>query len=278
MTNAHIFFDPLTQVPVDQKGNQKLHVSSSTEYTHVVQHSPKEFSPQGGMQPPQGPHLIYQFPSHVNVSLASDNSLEQEDQRANEEDRKAKNEKLRSTGRLLTCENSTLLFTGKRGSLIFCCKSYLQSCSLFFFPGKNINKNTQEHQLTSLSVRVHTITPTTQRDFHSLCRALDSIVQGVSNGYTRRLLLGGVGNKVSAEGQTLVFSTGLSHSLSVQLPPSLKVVCETPVQFSLYGVNKEEVSQWASRLRYHIFRKNVYAKPLLQFEGEDVSRKETRKK
>lgn len=240
---SHIFFDPAhtytPQNPSEPQG-RAAHKGFMTHKDPLL---------------PHGPHAILQFPTDVLVKLEDEEPLESQDH-----------------GYLLTHAVSSLYISGTRGSVLFKCARYLTSFDIFFVPSES-----SEHK-ASLGVRLLNTSPQTQRLFHSFCRDLPLVVAGVTTGYVRNLYIGGIGNKVSVNGQIVTFTTGLSHLLSVQLPPSIQATSESPTQLTLHGLNKEEVFQWASRLRHHTFHKNVYAKPLLQFEGEEVLRKETRKK
>ena len=129
-----------------------------------------------------------------------------------------------------------------------------------------------------ISIRLHNNTHKGFRKFQTLCRLLARIFEDCIQGHAIRCILTGVGNKVQCTAHTLTFTTGVSHRIGVQLPTTIWVRSETPTQFTLFGLQREEVAQWASMLRHHIFRKNAYALPVLHYEGEQVPVKKTRKK
>ena len=129
-----------------------------------------------------------------------------------------------------------------------------------------------------ISIRLHNNTHKGFRNFQALCRLLARMFEDCIQGHAIRCILTGVGNKVQCTAHTLTFIIGVSHRIGVQLPSTIWVRSETPTQFTLFGLQREEVAQWASMLRHHIFRKNAYALPVLHYEGEQVSVKKTRKK
>ena len=282
MSHLQIFFDPSHQFSHTDK---------------VVKNEKNDLSPVEDQKrahhlllPPHGPHAIFQFPKDTQVGLVS--SYEWKDScRPNFEDK----ETCKEIQEFLTFEKAFLRVEGEKGSLFLDCRPFLESCTLYFSQSnRQDTKETSSEKRrpqTNLVVRVNNRRASTVRLFHLLCRRLSNLSHGLSSGFVRRLLLAGIGNKVSVhlpsqeshdsfspQGQILRFTTGLSHPISVQLPSSLRATCETPTHITLFGLNKDEVYQWASRLRYTIFRRNVYSKPIIQFEGENVSRKETRKK
>ena len=134
----------------------------------------------------------------------------------------------------------------------------------------------QKH--SCISIRLHNNTHKGFGKFQTLCRLLVRIFEDCIQGHAIRCILTGVGNKVQCTAHTLTFITGVSHRIGVQLPSTIWVRSETPTQFTLFGLQREEVAQWASMLRHHIFRKNAYALPVLHYEGEQVPVKKTRKK
>src|ERR1700691_2961251 len=80
-------------------------------------------------------------------------------------------------------------------------------------------------------------------------RALaNNMVLGVSNGFTRKLLLVGVGYRAKVQGNQLNLSLGFSHPVDFQLPKG--VTAETPVQTEivLKGVDKQLVCQVAANI------------------------------
>ena len=116
------------------------------------------------------------------------------------------------------------------------------------------------------------------RSMHGLYRALiNNMVIGVSEQFTIRQELVGVGYRVSAQGQMLNFSLGYSHDIQLMLPkevtaevPEIKKG-ETP-KLILKSADKQLVGQVAAKIRS--FRKpEPYKGKGIKFVGEQLRRK-----
>lgn len=83
-----------------------------------------------------------------------------------------------------------------------------------------------------------------------LYRALvANMVKGVSEGFTRSLLINGVGYKAQVNGNKLVMNLGLSHQVEVEIWPDVKVSCPTVTEVKIEGIDKQRVGQFASNIR-----------------------------
>lgn len=115
---------------------------------------------------------------------------------------------------------------------------------------------------TSVSVKIdgQTVTLSRQSDnkdnrsLHGLYRALiANMIEGVTNGYSKKLELRGVGYRAAVAGNTLDISTGYSHNIVFEIPSELKVTAETekgkaPV-VTVSGIDKQLVGSYAARVR-----------------------------
>jgi len=116
------------------------------------------------------------------------------------------------------------------------------------------------------------------RSMHGLYRALvHNMVVGVSEQFTIRQELVGVGYRVAAQGQLLTFSLGYSHDIQLMLPPEVKAEVpevkkgETP-KLVLTSCDKQLVGQVAAKIRS--FRKpEPYKGKGIKFVGEQLRRK-----
>ncbi|MCQ2174110.1 MAG: 50S ribosomal protein L6 [Bacteroidales bacterium] len=116
------------------------------------------------------------------------------------------------------------------------------------------------------------------RSMHGLYRALvNNMVVGVSEGFTIKQELVGVGYRVSVSGQLLVFSLGYSHEIQLMLPKEVKAEVpdvrkgENPV-LVLKSADKQLVGQVAAKIR--TFRKpEPYKGKGIKFVGEQLRRK-----
>ena len=116
------------------------------------------------------------------------------------------------------------------------------------------------------------------RSMHGLYRALvHNMVVGVSEGFTVKQELVGVGYRVAIQGQLLVFSLGYSHEIHMMLPAEVKAEVpeikkgETP-KLVLKSCDKQLVGQVAAKIRS--FRKpEPYKGKGIKFVGEQLRRK-----
>ena len=116
------------------------------------------------------------------------------------------------------------------------------------------------------------------RSMHGLYRALvHNMVVGVSEGFTIKQELVGVGYRVAVQGQLLVFSLGYSHEIHLVLPAEVKAEVpeikkgETP-KLVLKSCDKQLVGQVAAKIRS--FRKpEPYKGKGIKFVGEQLRRK-----
>ena len=107
---------------------------------------------------------------------------------------------------------------------------------------------------------------------------INSIVKGVSEGFTKNLELIGVGYKARVEGNgKLIMNLGFSHDIIFEAPEGIKITATSPTQLSVFGINKQLVGQVASEIRK--YRKpEPYKGKGVRYSGEYVRRKEGKKK
>ena len=92
------------------------------------------------------------------------------------------------------------------------------------------------------------------RSLHGLYRALiANMIDGVTNGFSKKLEFRGVGYRAAVAGNALDISTGYSHNIVFEIPSELKVTAETekgkaPV-VTVSGVDKQLVGAYAARVR-----------------------------
>lgn len=109
-------------------------------------------------------------------------------------------------------------------------------------------------------------------------RALvNSMNKGVSEGFTKKLTLVGVGYRAQAQGNNLNLSLGFSHPVIHKMPEGIK--CETPSQTEIliHGANKQQVGQVAAEIRSYRAPEPYKGKGV-RYADEVVIIKETKKK
>lgn len=109
-------------------------------------------------------------------------------------------------------------------------------------------------------------------------RALVSnMVVGVSQGFTRKLTLIGVGYKAQAQGANLNLDLGFSHPVNHKMPEGVTVQTPTPTEIVLTGADKQVVGQVAAQIRAYRAPEPYKGKGV-RYADEVVIIKETKKK
>ena len=106
---------------------------------------------------------------------------------------------------------------------------------------------------------------------------INNMVEGVSKGFEKKLVLQGVGYRAKAAGKSLDLSLGFSHPIKHAIPEG--ITCETPSQTEiiLKGADKQLVGQTAANIR--AYRKpEPYKGKGVRYADEHVRRKEAKKK
>ena len=111
------------------------------------------------------------------------------------------------------------------------------------------------------------------RSLHGLSRTLvANLVTGVTEGYTTKMEIYGVGYRVQLKGSTLEFALGYSHPVSIEAPDGITFVVETPTKFSVSGIDKQQVGQISANIR-RLRRPDPYKGKGVRYEGEKIRRK-----
>ncbi len=106
---------------------------------------------------------------------------------------------------------------------------------------------------------------------------LANIVQGVSEGWEKKLVLNGVGYRASTSGNKVNLTVGLSHPVEYELPEGISAETPTQTEIVVKGIDKQAVGQVAAELRS--FRPpEPYKGKGIRYADEYVRRKEAKKK
>jgi large subunit ribosomal protein L6 len=104
-----------------------------------------------------------------------------------------------------------------------------------------------------------------------------NLVKGVSEGFSERLEISGVGYRAALDGPMLSLQLGYSHDIKYAVPSEIKVVVESPTAVSISGADKQKVGQLAAEIR--AFRPpEPYKGKGVKYASETVRRKEGKKK
>lgn len=111
------------------------------------------------------------------------------------------------------------------------------------------------------------------RALHGLTRALiANMVEGVTNGYEKRLEIHGVGYLAAIQGEMLQLRVGFANEIEKRIPQDLDVTCPDQTHIVVKGVDKQKVGQFAAEVRA-LRKPEPYKGKGVRYEGEQVRRK-----
>jgi len=111
------------------------------------------------------------------------------------------------------------------------------------------------------------------RSLHGLTRTLiANMVEGVTNGYEKKLEIVGTGYRVVAKGSDLEFALGYSHSITVKAPEGISFTTDGPLRLSVQGIDKQQVGEVAANIR-KIRKPEPYKGKGVRYAGEHIRRK-----
>ena len=109
---------------------------------------------------------------------------------------------------------------------------------------------------------------------HGLYRALlHNMVTGVTSGYTKSLVINGVGYKVAKQGSKIVLNVGYSHPIEYAETDGIKLDCPTQTEITVSGIDKVKVGQVAANIR-SIREPEPYHGYGIRYKDEVIERKE----
>ena len=109
---------------------------------------------------------------------------------------------------------------------------------------------------------------------HGLYRALiANMIEGVTKGFEKGLIVNGVGYKVVKAGNKITLSIGFSHTVDFEAPAGVTLDCPTQTEITVKGIDKVAVGQTAANIRaikkpepYHIYG--------IRYKDEVIQKKE----
>lgn len=104
-----------------------------------------------------------------------------------------------------------------------------------------------------------------------------NLVTGVTDGFTKKLEITGVGYRAAVQGSNLQLQLGYSHDVSFTVPEGIQVKCPKPTEIVVTGIDKQKVGQAAAEIRQ--FRPpEPYKGKGVRYADEFIYRKEGKKK
>jgi len=109
---------------------------------------------------------------------------------------------------------------------------------------------------------------------HGLSRALvNNMVRGVSEGFSKKLEIQGVGFKAAVQGKSVNLSLGYSHPINYLIPDQIKVTVEENTKLTIEGPDRQVVGQVAAEIR-SFYPPEPYKGKGVRYSDERVIRKE----
>ncbi len=159
------------------------------------------------------------------------------------------------SGVTITVDQDMVKVNGPKGSL-----------EQFTMPGVNVELQDNQIVVTRINDEPDV------RAKHGLMRALlNNMVTGVSQGFSKKLELNGVGYRVALAGTDLRFNIGFSHDVTYKLPQGVTATVEQNV-ITVSGVDKQQVGQVAAEIR-ELKKPEPYKGKGIKYVGERIIRK-----
>jgi large subunit ribosomal protein L6 len=116
------------------------------------------------------------------------------------------------------------------------------------------------------------------RAFWGMQRTLvANLITGVTEGYTKKLLITGVGYRADSKGKVLNLKLGYSHDVDFAIPEGIEIKTPDNTTVEISGIDKQQVGQVAAEIRR--WRKpEPYKGKGIKYAGEFIFRKEGKKK
>ena len=116
------------------------------------------------------------------------------------------------------------------------------------------------------------------RSIWGLSRSLvANLVDGVSQGFEKKLEITGVGYRAQVQGKKLTLQLGLSHDVKYEVPEGVDVKCPSQTEIIITGIDKQKVGQVAAEIR-HYKPPEPYKGKGIRYANEYVFLKEGKKK
>lgn len=149
--------------------------------------------------------------------------------------------------------------------------------------GKNGELSRTFPKTMTVSVADESVTVTPQDETNLEQKALwgtvashvTNMLEGVTNGFEKKLVIEGVGFKSEVKGTNLVMSLGFSHEIEMAIPEGLTVTAEKNV-VTISGIDKELVGQFAADVRSKK-KPEPYKGKGIRYEDETIRRKQGKK-
>jgi len=111
------------------------------------------------------------------------------------------------------------------------------------------------------------------KSYHGLYRQMISnMIVGVTQGYSKTLIINGVGYRAEAKGKYVLFTLGYANQIEFMLPEGVTAACETPNKVTISGIDKQKIGQTAADIR-SLRGPEPYKGKGIKYETEIIRRK-----
>jgi large subunit ribosomal protein L6 len=111
------------------------------------------------------------------------------------------------------------------------------------------------------------------KSYHGLYRnLLNNMVTGVSAGFSKTLIITGVGYRAEVQGKLLIMSLGYSSDIYVGIPEDLSVSADASGKVTVTGIDKQRVGEFASQIR-KLRLPEPYKGKGIRYDDEQIRRK-----
>ena len=144
-------------------------------------------------------------------------------------------------------------------------------------PKGELNQGVDRDMKVAVDARTLTVERPTDRGehraLHGLTRSLiANMVEGVTDGFERRLEIQGVGYRAQLKGKNLEMALGYSHPVTIEAPEGIEFEVPQPTQVVVRGIDKQLVGETAARIRKSR-PPEPYKGKGVRYAGEHVARK-----
>ncbi len=144
-------------------------------------------------------------------------------------------------------------------------------------PKGELSRTLPPHATARVDAQVIVVEPISEsrlaRQQHGLTRTLvANMVDGVFQGFQRRLEIQGVGYRAATEGKTLILNVGYSNPVRIAPPEGIQLAVENNTNVIVSGINKELVGNTAAKIRA-VRPPEPYKGKGIRYAGENVRRK-----
>nr|YP_009293988.1 ribosomal protein L6 [Ahnfeltia plicata]AOM65676.1 ribosomal protein L6 [Ahnfeltia plicata]UAT97203.1 ribosomal protein L6 [Ahnfeltia plicata]UAT97408.1 ribosomal protein L6 [Ahnfeltia plicata] len=108
---------------------------------------------------------------------------------------------------------------------------------------------------------------------YGLSRTLiNNMIMGVSEGFSKKLEIQGVGYRSQMDGKNLILNVGYSHAVQIDPPKGIDITVDNNTNITISGINKEIVGQIAAKIR-EVRPPEPYKGKGIRYQGEIVRKK-----